>query len=283
MLLQVKDLTVGFATDRGLARAVDGVGFELPAGGSLCLVGESGCGKSVTALSLLRLLPAPPARVLAGQARFDGRDLLRLPEAELARLRGARIGMVFQEPMTSLNPVFRVGEQVAEPLALHRGLKHKAALARAVELLEQVGIAQAGERALDYPHQLSGGQRQRVMIAMAMACGPALLIADEPTTALDVSVQGQILELLRGLRRDQGAALLLITHDLEVAAASAENLAVMYAGKIVEHGRTGEVLADPLHPYTRGLMASRPRLPEVAGADGPDGKDRRARLTQVRR
>ncbi|MDR1243448.1 MAG: ABC transporter ATP-binding protein [Deltaproteobacteria bacterium] len=266
MLLSVHNLTVGFAVEGELFRAVDGVSFALEQGKSFCLVGESGCGKSVTALSVPGLLPVPPARILGGQVMFEGKDLLSLPEKDLNRLRGARIGMVFQEPMTSLNPVFTVGEQVAEPLRLHMGLGRTEARRRAVELLRDVGIAEAGQRASDYPHQLSGGMRQRVMIAMAVACNPALLIADEPTTALDVGIQGQILSLLRELRQNSGSSLLMITHNLEVVRASAEYMAVMYAGRIVEMGPVDEVLKAPAHPYTAGLMASRP--PAHAGAAG---------------
>jgi oligopeptide/dipeptide ABC transporter ATP-binding protein len=266
MLLSVHNLTVGFAVEGELFRAVDGVSFALEQGKSFCLVGESGCGKSVTALSVPGLLPVPPARVLGGRVMFEGKDLLALPEKDLNRLRGARIGMVFQEPMTSLNPVFTVGEQVAEPLRLHMGLGGAEARRRAVELLRDVGIAEAGQRASDYPHQLSGGMRQRVMIAMAVACNPALLIADEPTTALDVGIQGQILSLLRELRRNSGSSLLMITHNLEVVRASAEYMAVMYAGRIVEMGPVDEILKAPAHPYTAGLMASRP--PVHAGAAG---------------
>jgi oligopeptide/dipeptide ABC transporter ATP-binding protein len=258
MLLTIHNLAVGFALDAGLFRAVDDVSFAVGQGSSFCLVGESGCGKSVTALSLLGLLPMPPARVLSGQAIFEGADLLALPEQDLNLLRGARIGMIFQEPMTSLNPVFRVGDQVAEPLRLHMHLGKAEAGEIAVDLLNDVGISHARERALDYPHQLSGGMRQRVMIAMAMACKPALLIADEPTTALDVSIQGQILALMRKLRQNSGSSMIMITHNLEVVRESAEYMAVMYAGKIVEMGPVREILPAPAHPYTLGLMASRP-------------------------
>lgn len=274
MLLSVEELSVGFETAKGMARAVDGVSFAVPGGSSFCLVGESGCGKSVTALSLLRLLASPPARVLGGKAIFEGRDLLSLDNSEINKIRGARIGMVFQEPMTSLNPVFRVGEQVAEPLRLHKGLGRKQAAIETVRLLEQVGIAQPAERARAYPHELSGGMRQRVMIAMAMACEPSLLIADEPTTALDASLQGQILELMIGLQQGSNRSLLLITHDLDVVARYANNMAVMYSGKIVESGPVAGLLSSPAHPYTQGLIASRPsfspgarhkRLPAIEG------------------
>ena len=284
MLLQVNNLVVGFDTERGTARAVDGVSFHVDQGRSFCLVGESGCGKSVTVLSILDLLPSPPSRILDGEALFEGEDLLLLRgeagRQRLNRLRGSRIGMIFQEPMTSLNPVFRVGDQVAEPLMLHRGMSRQEASDRAVELLEQVGIKSPAQRAKDYPHQLSGGMRQRVMIAMAMACNPALLIADEPTTALDVSVQGQILDLMREMRESSGSALLMITHDLEVVARSADDMAVMYAGRIVESGAVAEIMSGPLHPYTAGLIASRPRLSGVDGQAGMDA-NARARLAEA--
>lgn len=275
MLLSVNDLAVGFESARGLARAVEGVSFGIPPGQSFCLVGESGCGKSVTALALLRLLPSPPARLLSGSAIFEGRNLLALSEAELNAVRGRRVGMVFQEPMTSLNPVFTIGEQVAEPFLLHLGLRRGEALERAVDLLDQVGIAKPRERAKSYPHELSGGMRQRVMIAMAMALRPPLLIADEPTTALDASLQGQILDLMAGMRQGGGNSLLLITHDLGLVEEYADGMAVMYSGRIVESGAVRTVMENPLHPYTQGLIASRPRfrpgrrserLPAIAGS-----------------
>lgn len=275
MLLSVNNLAVGFESTRGPARAVDGVSFEIPPGKSFCLVGESGCGKSVTALALLRLLPSPPARLLSGRALFEGRDLLALPEAELNSIRGSRVGMVFQEPMTSLNPVFTIGDQITEPFMLHLGLGRKEALERAVALLDQVGIGNPRERARAYPHELSGGMRQRVMIAMAVALAPPLLIADEPTTALDASLQGQILDLMVGLQQGGGNSLLLITHDLDLVAEYADGMAVMYSGRIVESGPVQSILHSPLHPYTQGLIASRPRfrpgqraerLPAIAGS-----------------
>lgn len=275
MLLSVKDLAVGFESAAGVARAVDGVSFEIPPGSSFCLVGESGCGKSVTALSLMRLLPSPPARILNGSALFEGQDLLALPEAAFNRIRGSRIGMVFQEPMTSLNPVLTIGDQVAEPLRIHLGLGKKEALERAIGLLNDVGITQPAERARAYPHELSGGMRQRVMIAMALALSPALLIADEPTTALDASLQGQILDLMLGLQQRGGKSMLLITHDLGLVAEYADAMAVMYSGHIVESGPVKTVLGNPLHPYTQGLIASRPsfrpgqrgaRLPAIFGS-----------------
>jgi len=259
-LLEVEDLRTYFRGDEGVARAVDGVSFELRAGETLGLVGESGCGKSVTALSILRLVPDPPGFVAGGEIRLRGRDLLALPVDELRRVRGNEIAMIFQEPMTALNPVFTVGEQVAETLRHHRGLARAAARGRAVELLERVGIPAARTRVDDYPHQLSGGMRQRVMIAMAMSCDPAILIADEPTTALDVTVQAQILDLIRELQQERGTSVLLITHDLGVVAETADRVAVMYAGKIVEAATAEELFASPRHPYTIGLFRSLPGL-----------------------
>jgi oligopeptide/dipeptide ABC transporter ATP-binding protein len=275
-LLRVRDLTVGFVLDgaaRQVGKAVDGVSFSLRRGAVLCLVGESGCGKSVTALSLPRLLPAPPAMILRGSAHFDGQDLLSMPEAALRRIRGNRLGMVFQDPMTSLNPVMRVGGQMTEGLRLHRGFSAAAAKKAAVAMLAEVGIADPEARAFDFPHQMSGGMRQRVMIGMALACDPDLLIADEPTTALDVTVQKRILALLRERIAARGSALLLITHDLGVVARIADDVAVMYAGRIVEQGPAAAVLRGPTHPYTVGLMRSRPgvggrkkRLDAIPGA-----------------
>ena len=259
-LLTVDDLAVAFATDAGDALAVDGVSFELGRGETLCLVGESGCGKSATAMSVLRLIPSPPGRIAGGTVVFDGLDLTRLPEKALQSIRGDRIGMVFQEPMTALNPVFRIGDQIAEPLRMHRNMPKAEAYDRAAALLDEVGIPNAVSRLRDFPHQMSGGMRQRAMIAMAVACQPELVIADEPTTALDVTVQSQVLRLLTRLTRDKGNSLLLITHDLGVVYETADRVAVMYSGKIVEQGRVAEVFADPRHPYTRGLMLSRPRL-----------------------
>ena len=257
-LLEVEGLEIGFAGDAGFAEAVSGIDLDLPQGRTLCLVGESGCGKSVTALALLGLLPVPPARVAAKTLRFEGRDLRHLPPAELRRLRGNRIAMIFQEPMTSLNPALTVGEQIGEVLREHRGLSRAAATAEAIALLERVRIAEPQRRVDDYPHRLSGGMRQRVMIAMALACKPALLVADEPTTALDVTVQAEILELLGELRRDTGMALLLITHDLGVVAEIGDEAAVMYAGRIVERCAVGRLFERPEHPYTLGLLGSLP-------------------------
>jgi len=258
-LLEVRDLVVEFATPRGTVRAVDGVSLTMARGATLGLVGESGCGKSVTSLAILRLLDSN-ARIRSGAIRFEGHDLLGLEERAMRRLRGARIAMIFQEPSTSLNPVFTVGAQVAEALRIHRGLDRKAAWAGAVELMRLVEIPDAERRASAYPHELSGGMKQRVMIAMAISCEPALLVADEPTTALDVTIQAQILDLLRGLKQRLGMSLLLITHDLGVVAAEADEVAIMYAGRIVERAPSRALFAAPAHPYTQALLASLPRL-----------------------
>ncbi len=259
-LLEVDGLTTVFDSERGQARAVDGVSFSIGAGETLGVVGESGCGKSVTALSIMRLVPSPPGRIAGGEVRFGGRDLLRLRDGEMREIRGSQIAMVFQEPMTSLNPVFTVGSQVAEAIRIHRRLGKSEAQAEAVRMLETVEIPDAAARARDYPHQLSGGMRQRVMIAMALSCSPRLLIADEPTTALDVTIQAQILDLLASLKASLGMAMMLITHDLGVVAEHADRLMVMYAGRVIEEGPTAEVLAAPMHPYTRGLLASQPEF-----------------------
>ena len=259
-LLKVEDLVTVFQTSEGLVRAVDGVTFHVGSGETVALVGESGCGKSVSALSIMRLVQAPAGRIASGRVLLDGVDLAGLAEPEMRKVRGARIDMIFQEPMTSLNPVLTVGFQVAEAVQLHRGLSRTEAWAEAVKMLELVEIPDPVERARSYPHQLSGGMRQRVMIAMALSCGPELLIADEPTTALDVTIQAQILELLDGLRVRLGMALLLITHDLGVVAERAERVLVMYAGRVVEEGPVSEVFGDPRHPYTQGLLRSVPRL-----------------------
>jgi oligopeptide/dipeptide ABC transporter ATP-binding protein len=272
-LLEVKHLVTEFQTDEGTLRAVDDVSFEIPRGGTVGIVGESGCGKSVTSLSILRLVQKP-GRVASGEIRFEGRDLLALSEAEMRKLRGAAISMIFQEPMSSLNPVYTVGDQIAESIVLHQGKSKRQALARAVELLALVGIPSPAERVRAYPHQLSGGMRQRVMIAMALACEPKLLIADEPTTALDVTIQAQILELLGRLRQQLGMAVMLITHDLGLVAEFAEEVVVMYAGRVVERAQVRELFARPRHPYTRGLLRSVPsyadnarktRLPTIPG------------------
>ncbi len=258
-LLKVDNLRTYFPTRAGLVRAVDGVSLHLDKGELLGLVGESGCGKSITALSIMRLI-APPGKIAGGEIIFDGKNLLTLSEPEMRQIRGDDIAMIFQDPMTSLNPVFTVGEQIAEALRLHRKLSRKAARAAAIEAMREVAIPDPARRADDYPHQLSGGMRQRVMIAMALACDPKLLIADEPTTALDVTIQAQILELLNELRKSRDLAVLLITHDLGVVAEVADRVAVMYTGKIVEESPVEELFARPKHPYTEGLLRSVPKL-----------------------
>jgi len=258
-LLEVTNLATHFPTREGLVRAVDGVSFYLDRGELLGLVGESGCGKSMTALSVMRLID-PPGKIVCGEILFDGKNLLQFSNSAMRDVRGNDIAMIFQDPMTSLNPVFTVGEQIAEALRLHRGLSRKEARAGAVDAMREVSIPDPALRADDYPHQLSGGMRQRVMIAMALACDPKLLIADEPTTALDVTIQAQILELLNGLRRTRELAILLITHDLGVVAEVADRVAVMYTGKIVEESPVKELFARPKHPYTEGLLRSVPKL-----------------------
>ena len=274
-LLEVHGLATAFEHEHGAARAVDGVSFTLEAGQVLGLVGESGCGKSVTALSLMRLVPLP-GRVVAGEVLLEGRELLALPEREMRRLRGPGMAMIFQEPMTSLNPVLRVGSQIAEAVRIHGGVGRRAAWDRAVELLGEVGIPEPATRARDYPHQLSGGMRQRVMIAMAISCSPKVLIADEPTTALDVTIQAEILDLLRALRERHRMAVLLITHDLGVVAEQADAVAIMYAGHIVEYANVFEIFDRPLHPYTQALFRSMPSLGgrrerlEAIGGQVPD-------------
>jgi peptide/nickel transport system ATP-binding protein len=264
-LLEVDGLKTHFFTRDGVVRAVDGVSFSIQPGETLALVGESGCGKSVTSLSILRLIASPPGRTVAGAVRFDGRDLLALSEPAMRKVRGNEISMIFQEPMTSLNPVLTVGRQIAEALVLHRGLDRARAMERAIEMLRLVNIPEAARRATEYPHQMSGGMRQRVMIAMALACDPKLLIADEPTTALDVTIQAQILDLMRALKEKTGAAILLITHDLGVVAEMAQRVVVMYAGRKVEEAKVDDLFARPRHPYTRGLINSIPRLGAKAG------------------
>ncbi|RJL18494.1 ABC transporter ATP-binding protein [Paracoccus siganidrum] len=259
-VLSLGDLQVRFRSNRHVLRAVDGVGFDLMAGQTLGLVGESGCGKSVTSLAIMRLLPTPPAEIAGGRIIFEGKDLLQLSERRMRQLRGGRIGMIFQEPMTSLNPVYTCGDQIIESLRRHSGLSGKPARDRAIELLDLVGLPSPERRVDDYPHQLSGGQRQRVMIALALANDPAVLIADEPTTALDVTIQSQILDLLRELQERTGTAILMITHDLGVVAETCQAVAVMYAGTVVERGEVGALFADPQHPYTIGLMAAVPRM-----------------------
>ena len=263
-LLEVNDLQTHFPTRSGLVRAVDRVSFYLDRGELLGLVGESGCGKSITALSIMRLI-APPGRIVNGEILFDGKDLLRLSDAEMRQMRGDDIAMIFQDPMTSLNPVYTVGEQIAEALRLHRKLSRKDARRATIEAMREVAIPDPARRVDDYPHQLSGGMRQRVMIAMALACNPKLLIADEPTTALDVTIQAQILELLDELRKQRDLAVLLITHDLGVVAEVADRVAVMYTGRIVEESPVDELFARPKHPYTEGLLRSVPKLAKLRG------------------
>ncbi|MBN4046699.1 ABC transporter ATP-binding protein [bacterium AH-315-P07] len=282
-VLSVKNLKTYFYTERGVALAVDDVSFEIPEGKTLALVGESGCGKSMTALSILGLIPDPPGKIVSGSVLFEGRDLVSLPPKEMRGIRGNDISMIFQEPMTSLNPVFRIGDQIGSILRLHEGLDKASANKAAIGLLEQVGIPAPESRVNDYPHQMSGGMRQRVMIAMALACNPKVLIADEPTTALDVTIQAQILDLLRDLQKQRGMAILLITHDLGVVAEMADEVAIMYAGKIIERGPITSVFAVKSHPYTQGLFNSLPninardeRLETIKGqvpaaTDFPDG------------
>jgi peptide/nickel transport system ATP-binding protein len=261
MLLEVKNLATHFRLSSGLLKAVDGVDFSLDEGQTLALVGESGCGKSVTAHSIMRLV-SPPGKIVSGEITFNGTDLLQIPEEGMRQLRGDRLSMIFQEPMTSLNPVLRVGEQVMEGLLLHRRLSRADAREEVVKLLGQVGIPSAAERFSDYPHRLSGGMRQRVIIAIALACHPRVLIADEPTTALDVTIQAQILELIDRLQVKNRMGLLLITHDLGIVAERSETTAIMYAGRIVEYAKTREIFNNPLHPYTRGLLNSLPQTTE---------------------
>jgi oligopeptide/dipeptide ABC transporter ATP-binding protein len=261
-LLEVRNLQTQFQTSAGVVRAVDGVSYDIEEGETVALVGESGCGKSVSALSIMRLVAEPAGRIVAGEIRFKGRDLLKLSEEEMREVRGRDIAMVFQEPMTSLNPVLTIGRQLTEGLEIHLGMDKPAASARAVELLAMVGIPDPARRLSQYPHQFSGGMRQRMMVAMALACNPALILADEPTTALDVTIQAQILELLRDLSRRLGVAMLIITHNLGVVARYADRVNVMYAGRVIESGSAAEIYADPRHPYTLGLLRSVPRLDE---------------------
>jgi len=259
-LLEVRNLVTEFDTDEGRVRAVDDVSFTVDAGQTLGVVGESGCGKSVTALSIMRLLPQPMGQVSSGQIIFEGRDLAALALPDMEKVRGAAIGMVFQEPMTALNPLHTVGKQLVEALMVHEKLDPAVALGRAVEMLDRVGIPAPDVRVAEYPHQLSGGMRQRVVIAMAMICKPSLLIADEPTTALDVTIQAQILELIQQLQQDMGMAVILITHDMGVIAETCDSVVVMYAGKVAERGTVFDIFDRPTHPYTRGLLESIPRL-----------------------
>ena len=272
-LLEIENLQTHFRTPDGVNRAVDGVSFTVEAGETVAIVGESGCGKSVTASSVLRLIPEPPGKI-RGSIRFEGVDLLKLDERAMRDIRGNQISMVFQEPMTSLNPVLTVGRQIGETLRLHQGLGREAAERRVVEMLRLVGIAEPERRAREYPHQLSGGMRQRVMIAIALACNPKLLIADEPTTALDVTIQAQILDLMSELKQRVGAAIILITHDLGVVAEIAERVLVMYAGRKVEEARVSELFRSPRHPYTQGLLGALPKL-------GSSLNDKATRLVEI--
>ncbi len=267
LALDVKDLQTWFYTRQGIVKAVDGVSFNLKKGETLGIVGESGCGKSITALSIMRLVPDPPGRIIGGQVMLDGRDLRGLDEAEMRLVRGNDISMIFQEPMTSLNPVLTIGYQIAEALILHRDMRRAEALSRAVEMLDLMRIPEPAQRAREYPHQLSGGMRQRAMIAMALACNPKVLIADEPTTALDVTIQAQILDLIVRLQKELGTAVILITHDLGVVAETTQRIIVMYAGRKVEEADVVPLFANPMHPYTHGLMASVPRLAIMSGEE----------------
>ena len=262
VLLDVRDLHTQFVTSGGVVRAVDGVSWDVRPGETVALVGESGCGKSVSALSVMRLVAAPAGRIVSGQILFKGRDLLTLGDEEMRRIRGREIGMIFQEPMTSLNPVLSVGRQLTETVEIHLGMTPSQSRARAVELLSLVGVSDPERRLTQYPHQFSGGMRQRMMIAMALSCNPALVLADEPTTALDVTIQAQILELMKDLSRRLGVAMLMITHNLGVVARYADRVNVMYAGKIIERATAREIYANPRHPYTLGLLRSVPRLDE---------------------
>jgi len=273
-ILDVQNLQTHFGTPDGVVRAVEGLSFTIDAGETVAIVGESGCGKSVTSMSILRLVPTPPGKI-AGKILFQGRDLLECSDAEMRAIRGKEISMIFQEPMTSLNPVLNVGRQIGESLRLHEGLSARDAEARAVEILTLVGIPAPGRRVREYPHQLSGGMRQRVMIAIALACNPKLLIADEPTTALDVTIQAQILDLMRDLKTRLGSAIMLITHDLGVVAEMAQRVVVMYAGRKVEEGRVEDIFGRPLHPYTRGLLGAVPKLGSSLTGEG------RTKLTEI--
>lgn len=272
-LLKIRNLHTYFFTDEGVAKAVDGVDIELEEKGTLGLVGESGCGKSVTALSIMRLIPDPPGKIVQGEVIFGGVNLLSLTEGEMRKVRGRSISMIFQEPMTSLNPVFQIGDQISEVLRLHEGVSKKEAWNRSIEMLRMVGIPSPERRVAEYPHQLSGGMRQRAMIAMALACRPKLMIADEPTTALDVTIQAQILELINRLQKETGMSVILITHNLGVIAETAQKVAVMYAGRIVEYAPVRSLFLTPRHPYTQGLLKSIPRLDE--------GQARKQRLEAI--
>lgn len=262
-LLEVEDLRTYFYTEDGVVPAVDGISFTLDKGKTLGIVGESGCGKSVTSLSVMRLIASPPGKIVSGKISFEGKDLLKISEKEMRKVRGNEISMIFQEPMTSLNPVFTIGDQICEAILLHQKVTKKQARQQAIELLKKVGIPSAEKRVDDYPHQMSGGMRQRVMIAMALSCNSKLLIADEPTTALDVTIQAQILDLMKKVRNDFSASIMLITHDLGVVADLADDVIVMYAGKIVERAAVRHIYKNPKHPYTQGLLGSIPKLNEV--------------------
>jgi len=275
-VLEVKNLETSFTTERGKVKAVDGVSFDLYSGKTLGIVGESGCGKSVTSLSIMRLIPNPPGKITGGEILYRGKDLLKLNLEEMRKIRGNEISMIFQEPMTSLNPVFTIGNQLVEAIRLHQDLSKGEAINKAIEMLKLVGIPAPDKRVKDYPHQLSGGMRQRVMIAMALSCNPRILIADEPTTALDVTIQAQILDLLRDLQQKTGLGLLLITHDLGVVAEMAHEVVVMYAGKVVERAPVTEIFKSPKHPYTQGLLNSIP----IMGRD-PTGKIKKSRLEPI--
>ena len=276
-ILEVSGLQTFFFTRAGVLKAVDDLSFTLKRGETLGIVGESGCGKSMTALSIMRLVPEPPGRIVGGKVVLDGRDLLKLDEDTMRDVRGNEISMIFQEPMTSLNPVLTIGDQIGEAIGLHQDLPKSAIAAKAVEMLRLVRIPEPAQRATEYPHQLSGGMRQRAMIAMALACNPKVLIADEPTTALDVTIQAQILELMQELQRDLGTAVILITHDLGIVAETAQRVIVMYAGRKVEEADVEALFETPLHPYTVGLMASIPRLPSMRGKPAVAGE----RLTEI--
>ncbi|MGQ4807708.1 Oligopeptide transport ATP-binding protein OppD [Candidatus Entotheonellaceae bacterium PAL068K] len=266
-VIELRDLQTQFFTEDGVFRAVDGVSYTLEIGETLGVVGESGCGKSVTALSILRLIPDPPGKIVNGDIFFEGTNLLDLPPAEMRRIRGNDISMIFQEPMTSLNPVFTIGNQIAEAVRLHQGLRKREAIQKAIEMLTVVGIPVPERRVHEYPHQLSGGMRQRAMIAMALSCNPKVLIADEPTTALDVTIEAQILDLMRKLQDELGTAIIMITHDLGVVANMARKVVVMYAGKVVEQASVDDIFDKPNHPYTKGLLQSLPRVDKDATGD----------------
>jgi oligopeptide transport system ATP-binding protein len=265
-LLDIRNLRTYFYTEDGVVPAVDGVNLYVKRGETLGVVGESGCGKSQTSLSVMRLIPMPPGKIMEGsEILFEGQDLLKKSESEMRKIRGNDISMIFQEPMTSLNPVYTIGDQIAEAIQLHQGLNHREAINKAIDMLRLVGIPLPDRRVKEYPHQLSGGMRQRVMIAMALSCNPKLLVADEPTTALDVTIQAQILELMKRLKKELGMAIMLITHDLGVVAEMAERVVVMYAGKVVEEGDVVSIFKNPIHPYTEGLLKSIPRMDAEAG------------------